>query len=770
MDTSEFIYGMSGQKRKLVPLLPNTLMKRTKLEVEDEAASASGGSMESSAKSPRSSRSRAKPVYNTLQPLVTTKVINKNPPDNSDQPKPRHLKSCARCRKHKTKCNYVNTGPNPCSSCAKRGVTCQLEIVIPVKRSNIIKKLSDDVDLLKRLVDELLTKNNYITHLCKQKRLGVIGLAEIRDGVPGETDSSNDTDLSTDVITPPDWLDFPGPSTNDFDEMQMERIRSFESTSTYISVTTACTTPSSEHSEDGGKNYPPIFKLSDLCSYTEEEISCYFQEFNQKFLPYVPIMSPLEHPTAVFNSSELIFWTVVYVTSANAEIEAQFIRKELTKRCWAETPRDISIIQSIIIMAAFPIKTVEEINIQNDLNTSIFLQLEFAKDLSSQIGLGRSTQFSGEFSRLMQDKSLQDEYRYNIWCLLFILGHLYGFRLGLKWNFNIDYILEFRRSLPTYVGRLLNIVILQTTVLDTLIYDLDSSSHLSKNPQLLKNTLSLWMSQLQKFKDVETENNVLVLISLLAVIFELFEPSFDDTQRSQDINIRTMQLCEESFQHISELDVQKSPMFVKLTLEFISLVALKMAISPFNGGSPNSELFVQIFRKLTTLCDFNDTKPILNVEMETETSFNLNNSAVELGDLSLFKTQLMQGLFLDLKHSTQSSKTNIGDFQSLEKYFVDHNLRLDDYRESLTKFKEQVDMTSIYSSALIRMEIWGNVKLGSPSINNTSLSPIPSIPNLYNLSMDGLGNISGTELEAALSPDKTSDTKFASILDSMEMV
>lgn len=88
----------------------------------------------------------------------------------------KHLKSCSRCRKHKTKCNYIDVAPYSCSSCAKRGLVCELEVVVPVKRSNIIKNLSNDIENLKKLVNDLIEKDLYLKSLCREKGIKVPGL------------------------------------------------------------------------------------------------------------------------------------------------------------------------------------------------------------------------------------------------------------------------------------------------------------------------------------------------------------------------------------------------------------------------------------------------------------------------------------------------------------------------------------------------------------------------------------------------------------------
>lgn len=65
-------------------------------------------------------------------------------------PKPKILKSCIRCRKHKTKCDAFERQPNACSSCAKRGVQCKIDYVLPPQRSDNLKNLVQSVNEIKK--------------------------------------------------------------------------------------------------------------------------------------------------------------------------------------------------------------------------------------------------------------------------------------------------------------------------------------------------------------------------------------------------------------------------------------------------------------------------------------------------------------------------------------------------------------------------------------------------------------------------------------------
>lgn len=94
-------------------------------------------------------------------------------------PPRKHLKSCMRCRKHKIKCNYSETSPDPCTSCQKRQMECKVQPLVPVRRSNIIKNLSSDVNKLKTMVDMLIKREEKLKKLCSVSGIELNGLLEI---------------------------------------------------------------------------------------------------------------------------------------------------------------------------------------------------------------------------------------------------------------------------------------------------------------------------------------------------------------------------------------------------------------------------------------------------------------------------------------------------------------------------------------------------------------------------------------------------------------
>lgn len=65
------------------------------------------------------------------------------------------LRSCARCRKNKIKCDSMETRPGPCSSCVRKGVECNVDYVSPPQRSKEMKMLCDNIRFVKDNVSSL---------------------------------------------------------------------------------------------------------------------------------------------------------------------------------------------------------------------------------------------------------------------------------------------------------------------------------------------------------------------------------------------------------------------------------------------------------------------------------------------------------------------------------------------------------------------------------------------------------------------------------------
>lgn len=683
--------------QKLVPLLPNTQ------RVENNGAQ----KICRQKRGRRPGRAKIRGYYTAKQPRVTTRIVNKNPPSYVDQPKPRHLRSCARCRKHKTKCDYVDTVPNPCSSCARRGVTCELEIVIPVKRSSIIKNISDDIEGLKSMVDSLLARDAYLRDMCKDSNITVKGLIDFKDTAAQDCHncacSTEPCNYPNGILTPPNSVKSVQISKNLEQypcSIDMVVESSFvERTNSLASTIGEQVTPPSDVEYKFLPEDSPKYEIEGVCSYELLEIEHFICIFNEKLLPRVPIMPMITSVDSLFNNNKLLFWSIIYVVTGNKKIECNFVRGELTRRCWLETPRDLSIIQSIIIMAAFPLKKAEKVKASYEFDTSVFQQLELAKDLSAQIGLGRSVNFMNEFSRSVENKEIQCKYRYNIWCLLYILGTIYGFKLGLKWDFKRDYIIENMRKTNSYVGRLLNVVVLHSEIIDTIAFNYETASANTGNTAHLEKRFAIWRIILQRLKSEETDINILVMLSTIELTLQLFDDG-SNVQEKFEQNKRIAELCTDAYNLISVINIATAPIYVKIALEFVSVVLIKLSLSPYNQREVNTKFLGLVFQNLASLSEYTDTRQILELLMDVQSSFIVDDTAILMSNFSSFRVQLLQGLMFDLKNTADLFKSCLGDRKELSVLFSSHGMDENVFKRNTEKFIRNIDLIGPYSDAL----------------------------------------------------------------------
>lgn len=66
------------------------------------------------------------------------------------------LKSCIRCRKHKTKCDSYLKSPGPCSNCMKKNHVCKIEFISPPKRFDNLKNLNNNLVDINAKINEML--------------------------------------------------------------------------------------------------------------------------------------------------------------------------------------------------------------------------------------------------------------------------------------------------------------------------------------------------------------------------------------------------------------------------------------------------------------------------------------------------------------------------------------------------------------------------------------------------------------------------------------
>lgn len=77
--------------------------------------------------------------------MVVSKKVGERSIKGNEYCEKKALRSCARCRRNKTKCDSLETRPDPCTSCMKKGVECLLDYVSPPQRSKEMRYLYENI-------------------------------------------------------------------------------------------------------------------------------------------------------------------------------------------------------------------------------------------------------------------------------------------------------------------------------------------------------------------------------------------------------------------------------------------------------------------------------------------------------------------------------------------------------------------------------------------------------------------------------------------------
>lgn len=781
----------TNNKRKLLPLLPNNV-KKSKLDSNIDIINT-----DTDTDTDNNNILTIPPIANVANNDTRfAKIIN---PSNiclncsPDQPKPRHLKSCSRCRKHKTKCNFMETAPYACTSCAKKGVICELEIVIPIKRSNIIKNLSNDIQNLKNLVDDLIIKDNYLKSLCQKKGIKVDGLVNIdickRNLDVDDLISDNENEIENENENEnEDEIEIENDNDNVYDyeheyehnenliverneknrtininknktknnnknkdiNKDINKIKNgnkynantnmnikdnadiYNSINNILSKFENVITPphsntispnlsDNEHYHENDHDsihqkgccaHHDIYTLNDCCYLSYPEISQIFSEFNKNYLPFVPILDPIDSFDDLFNSNKLLFWSIVYIISKNTDIYTKYIIKEVLNFTKEELPSSTlspstfpdpyDSIVPIILLSCFPTKmNSTKYDIDDELDTCIFQWLQICKSKCSNFN----------YIQKYIDDHENNNYKKNIWCVLFILGNFYGFRLGLKWVQPLDFILEESMDKTSYLGQLLNATILLSKLLDHFVFTSSGSqSEISNihNDYLLIKSLSNWKFKLErlrsnlKMQDALLKSNLLISLDFLELVFNLFDPQLNLDKSYQIINNFNTNL-----NNIPSSSILKCPIFLKISLEFVSLILTKISYSPhILKNMKNADLYINLFNKLIPFVEFNDTRLVFNTLMDFDSSIKLDSSLLNIFQMSSFKEKLMPGLIKDLQKLNSKFKSitlNSNRLSKIENSFKSFNLDFNSYKKSFTSFRNHVDLVIIYSNEILEL-------------------------------------------------------------------
>lgn len=619
-----------------------------------------------------------------------------------EAPPAKHLKSCARCRKHKTKCNYAANAPHACTSCAKRGLACHFEAVFPIKRSNIIKNLATDIESLKGLVNELVMRENTLKSLCKSEGIVLSGLLDVPPYAETCTPNGECPLEAADPVDPVDPVD---------------PIVTLDQTLNAAPVDPASAT---------GFTLP-----NSTIHYSHAQITSLFNNFGLHHVQFVPIFDSVD-PTYLHQNEPVTFWTIVFILTQNTTIFSSHILGAILNNLHGGFNNEkLQYVRSIILLATFPSKNVSTpLDRDDELDTSVFQWLTQAKNWIDSLNVASIPYYE-------ETKAL-----------LMVQGTFASLRLGIQWSQSLDCDLAFRSG-DSYLPQMLNIAILLNKLFNTVAF---GKNH-SDNTDLARKALQNWEFKFASLKSKFESSSLTALqteslgsvFKLIPLLFTLLKPVDDRTAFVTDC----LEQCQDLYVSLKTMDLNAVPLFHMISLEFLALVTTKSIYSPQNTGSTLAQvtLVTNVFNKCLNSIDYNDMRPVLNIIMDFDSSLKLDSSLLCIDSFRCFHDSLIQGIVQDLKvncHKFQSSYT----VPSPEEFSL-QNVNFKQYLASFNWIRSNLDLIILFSNRMFQ----------EPASTSSSISVSPSISHHVELMSETLvkqeqelDNLSYLELSSQLSP------------------
>lgn len=530
------------------------------------------------------------------------------------------LKSCIRCRLHKTKCDAVKTNPLACTHCSKKNISCTLDVITkPPQRSNdLVEKLSMDVISLKRSLDTLISRKNEMVSLLIQRGTDIQSIATRPLIKRPHRSSTPPISLIQSCVSTPQSCPPSPPSSVEYESTL------FTSSNSAV----------------------PQFSISVEESYAL--FTNYESNFNQ-FLPIFPEEFFSTINLSLFEQENpLLFWCIILTSylnypdaksSKNYKILSQHVKSLVVEHCWFQTPRSIYLISALLLLTTWPLpnnhsKVADNISIK---------YISMMKNLLYQFGLHK-LEFINEFSHktkmsFTQEVNLDNLIRERIYKFTSINSNYWLINLGLANdnNNNQDYILNksanigvYDKSLHSndhYINSLLKVSQVQSKVNDNM-NDLINTNSNNESIILLPNQINTSkLINLNMFEtilnDLESDlvddksNDTLIKISIQYSKLQLFIYSLSNINVSigeykefvykiLTCCFRILDLFQSKFRDLSSIN--QLPIHYKFPIELATLVLLRIFKSPLLNSVEEYKIVKDKFNQFYKNILFCDSK------------------------------------------------------------------------------------------------------------------------------------------------------------------
>lgn len=519
------------------------------------------------------------------------------------------LRTCVRCRQHKTKCDASITDPLPCSHCFKKNINCTLDIITkdPNRSNDVVNKLSVDVRSLKKSLDTLINRKFKMINMLVEK--GVLNVGKLTSMTPPI--SKIESCLNSPVETPM-------PLTPESPKLDTSyTINSHLSTKAF--------------------------------SISQEEAVENFHNYHLHFNKYLPIF-PEEFFDTInidrfYEQNDLLFWSIILTSYLNQPETTKYlhlcnhIKSLVVAKCWFNTPRSVYILSSLLILTTWPLPSERYLN--NGDNISI-KYLSLMKNISLQLGLHRS-QFIDEFSHkteinVSNELKLNNLIRDRIYKFININSNyclIYAGLSHLNYNgFQQDFIINkanqdlFNNNIDNeedkYINSLLKISLVQLKLnenMNDILNDKKMYAHTNSDKLINLNMFEIILNDFNKDTSPLLSNN-LIKLSVEFLKLQLFVYSFSRMDicivEYRNCILKAIKSCYLILDLFSKefVDLRNSnqlPVHYKFIIELTTLIMLRIHSCPLLNKLEDYQVLKRNFQKAYGILSLNNNKAWLSL-------------------------------------------------------------------------------------------------------------------------------------------------------------
>lgn len=540
-------------------------------------------------------------IIMSLQQKKRLRLITPNIPA-----KGKILKSCVRCRQHKTKCDAVLTNPFPCTHCYKKNINCTLDMITttPKRAYDVVEKLTNEVQNLRYTLDSIIEKKNHMIKLLienshKQQQQEILPV-ESQSPLPA---TPSVTEIQS-VLNSPQSSPLSGATPIDPIPTKVDKNNNFVISS--------------------NNSILPI-----VLSYNQALNM--FDNYHINFHKYLPILpdSFFEdiNLNQVYKENDLLFWSIILTSYLNQDdynsylTLADHVKKLVVFKCWLNTPRSVYAIASLLILTTWPLPMEKLQKIQDNLSVKY---ISLMKNLSLQLGLHK-LEFINEFSHktkvnMASESDLNNLIRERIYKFININSNYWLVFLGLaNSNYNglhQDYIINKAANIDlfnnnnfttedNFINSLLKISLIQLKLNENMNDLIDNPNHVRKLIDL--NMFEIILNDFNNFDDNnKLFNNNLIKLSIEFTKLQLFTYSFSNINLSIDNYKRMIYKCINCCQLILNLfhqefnagvNFNQLPIHYKFIIELSLLTLLRIFKSPLLNSVNDYKSVRQLFSK-----------------------------------------------------------------------------------------------------------------------------------------------------------------------------